>query len=226
MGLFDEIVCRELLPGSPPSFVKNDNHRFQSKSLDCLMSTYEITSDGKLRNEEGINEPGTFSLRFYSDNIRAACGGYYFTSNGEDWESVEYLAEFVDGQLRSISETEHDQGQALPIDKIFAADQDGEPGAEIDSSEPNIGDQMFLQWGGSREGYKVTLAVKTQRKWAVTTDSGDIETLHPSDFGRLLFHSREDAERCRLSDEARKRREFERYDALLQSAEEAKSETA
>ena len=47
MGMFDHVRCSAPLPGTPPAFV-HPGHLFQSKSLDCLMGTYEITAEGRL----------------------------------------------------------------------------------------------------------------------------------------------------------------------------------
>jgi hypothetical protein len=221
MGMFDYIICRAELPGTPPAFVLHEGHQFQSKDLDCVMGVYEITEDGKLRQVggffgEGIDETveGTFSLYFYDSSLRASYGDYSFTAAGEDWESVGYVAEFVEGEMKSLIETERERGRALPI-AVMHEYQRVEPDLQIDLSEPSVGAKMFLQWGGQAEGYPVTLALKTERKWAVTTEEGDIETLHPSDFGRLLFHSREDSERTRVAFEDRRKREFEYYESLL-----------
>jgi hypothetical protein len=222
MGMFDYIICRTQLPGTPPDFASGEGHQFQTKDLDCLMGIYEITEDGHLRQIAGFagaakdeRVDGTFSLHFYDSNVRSGYGDYKFTASGEDWESVSYVAEFVDGKLHALVETERERGPALPIAAMHAIEQRGQD-ALIDLSEPAIGAQMYLQWGGQATGYPVTLAIKTARKWAVTTVSGDIETLHPTDFGRILFYSREDAERMRAADEAAHRRKLEAYEALQQ----------
>lgn len=51
MGMYDEVVCRYPLPGTPPSWATAD-HRYQSKSLECGMDLYEIRDDGSLWVEE------------------------------------------------------------------------------------------------------------------------------------------------------------------------------
>ena len=42
MGMFDDIKCKRVMPDG------FDGEWFQSKDLECLLNTYEITDDGRL----------------------------------------------------------------------------------------------------------------------------------------------------------------------------------
>jgi hypothetical protein len=216
MGMYDHIICRYPLPGEPPSFCAGKGNRFQSKSLDCFMATYEITEAGELLqtgNMYGdLEKPETVAfhgvLEFYDSNWAALAFGVRFTASGEDFESVTYEATFVNGKVQSIAETEREREPALArsvLDEIDALFDKGEP--EVTMTEPEAGQPMYLQWGGSIEGYPVTFLAKTQVNWAVADERGEIDKLHPFDLGRLLFHSKEESDRVKAwSEKAREQK--------------------
>jgi hypothetical protein len=206
MGMYDNIICRYPLPGEPPSFCAKEGHSFQSKSLDCLMGVYEITQAGGLLQTGNMYgdlekpEPVAFHgiLEFYDSNWAALAYGVSFTANGEDFESVTYEATFVNGKVQSIAETEREREPALArsvyegMDALFEKDE-----PEVTTTEPEVGQPMYLQWGGPSKGYPVTLLAKTQLEWIVADARGRTDKLHPTDLGRLLFHSQEESDRMK-----------------------------
>lgn len=58
MGMFDWVTCKYPLP-----LVVED--RFQSKDLECELSEYLITTDGRLVTHVLPQQPATMSIRFY-----------------------------------------------------------------------------------------------------------------------------------------------------------------
>ena len=202
MGMYDYIICRYPLPGEPPGFCANAGHQYQTKSLDCLLHTYEITQAGQLKRIESgvwekLHEPEMISfdgvLEFYDGNLSAAAYGLGFTQNGEDEEWVTYEATFVNGVVQRIIETERERKPALArylleeIDAKFDKDQ-----PEVTMTEPEIGQRLYLQ----RSGW-VTLLSKTLREWAAADETGRIHKLHPNGLGRRLFHSQEESDRVK-----------------------------
>lgn len=62
MGLFDTIHCFLPLPGFPDA---GPFRAFQTKSLDCALSTFQITPDGRLTNERGFKLDFDGTILFY-----------------------------------------------------------------------------------------------------------------------------------------------------------------
>ena len=100
MGMFDDIIINvNLLPISKEEKDLFDtNTNWQTKSMDCLLSTFEITKEKKLsiiesgwgvveRTKKEIEHTGI--INFYSSN-----------KNG-DW--YEFYAKFIDGMLQEIT---------------------------------------------------------------------------------------------------------------------------
>lgn len=203
MGMYDYVVCRYPLPGTPPFAA---TQQYQSKSLDCEMAEYEIGEDGKLRQSragafetEFDSAPIPFHgvLAFYHGNWSSVAYGMTFTSDGEDFQSVTYEAAFVDGAVQGLVETERERKPALSreverqLDSLF---EDDKP--TIDESVPEVGAQMYVLWGSidrNLDGYPMKLVAKTSRDWAFVGPDDTIETIHPSQLGNCLFHSEADA---------------------------------
>lgn len=81
MGMYDEVIVYYDLPNDEKGLHKDTI--FQTKNFKCSLSTYVITSDGKLRKGDTyLNFDG--KLVFYSFGC-------------------EYLANFKSGQLESIN---------------------------------------------------------------------------------------------------------------------------
>lgn len=207
MGMYDYIICHYQLPGQPPSFCANTDHRYQTKSLDCVLTTYEITETGELKqvgpdwSQELVNPetvPFDGVLEFYDGNLTACAFGVSFTANGEDSEWVSYEATFVNGMVQSIVETERERKPALArhllaeIDAKFNKDM-----PEVTMNEPEIGQPMYLRWGVSTKGYAVTIVATTQEGWTVADEKGTIHRMRRPDLGRLLFHSQEESDRLK-----------------------------
>jgi len=125
MGMFDEIKCECELPDS----ISNDTI-FQTKSLECLLERYTITSDGRLIHHQVRYETVSEEERPYygkpewekSDfthligSVKSVAVGdveapfhgdlVFYTSIGSreagDYEWLEYKARFTDGKLQWI----------------------------------------------------------------------------------------------------------------------------
>lgn len=205
MGMYDFIVCRYPLPTVPPEFTKGDYHRYQSKSLDCIGATYEITEDGQIRQSDAgmfqslfDHDPFDFSgiIEFYDSNWCSAAFGITFTVDGEDYESVTYEATFF-GTVKKIVETERERKPSLSravYDRVNGMFEEDKP--VIDMAEPEVGAEMYVLWGSidrNMEGYPVKLIAKTSRDWAFVGPDEKIETIHPGQLGNCLFHSEADA---------------------------------
>jgi hypothetical protein len=124
MGMFDNLRCSAPLPGTPPEFIK-PGHLFQTKDIECSMTTWEITADGRLveAGEPWYEGEGharrddldfTGDVNFYDNNGVGYSHGFSFTANGEDYESVTYCALFASGRLQQITEVSRTQEPALP----------------------------------------------------------------------------------------------------------------
>jgi hypothetical protein len=81
MGMFDWIECELPLPDG----FKGEG--LQTKSLNCALEHYVITVDGKLKKRDDYGYCGT--VRFYG--------------TGDDGGWHEYVAEFYNGDLRSLT---------------------------------------------------------------------------------------------------------------------------
>lgn len=109
MGMYDTITCDYPLPGGE----KIQSEAFQTKDLECSMSEYKISSDGRLLQTAGgflsdaLESAVTLDdfhgdLDFYTSNF-AACGhGYIATSDDTPPWSANYTARFDAGRLREI----------------------------------------------------------------------------------------------------------------------------
>lgn len=201
MGMYDQIICRADLPDRPEAF-KSLDHRFQTKDFACQMNLFEITDDGRLKQTEdmfGAIEHEFFDhtgeLNFGSSNWSACAYGITFTRSGEDHEDVDYRAIFVKGKLTEVIQTQYKREPALSREIYASLDAKFEADApQINLTPPKIGDEMFLQYGGSIKGFSVKLLAQTKKKWAFSDENDGIETIHPEFFGHLLFHSKEDSE--------------------------------
>lgn len=118
MGLFDDVECHYPLPTEPPEFIKSGERRFQTKDLpDPYLRKAVITEDGRLEvdGEEWSDFHG--DLEFYTSNWVSIKGGEVFTRDGEDLESVTYVARFTEGKVSKIIETERRREPAKKFEK-------------------------------------------------------------------------------------------------------------
>jgi hypothetical protein len=213
MGMFDEIICDYPLPGTVPEWAKAPDFHFQTKDLDCSLSTYRINHFGQLNlvkfrdGEQQIvekSEPYTGDLDFYMSNTRGCAYGFSFTSRGEDNESVEWRARFRDGQLESIQQTEYTREVALPTSDMPCLGQSIEPEPEHPNPPDTwMGRELWCQWGSLdpsiEHGYPVKVLAETphQVTFICTNEPigpNSMETTHKMQWGRTLFASREAAE--------------------------------
>lgn len=206
MGMYDYIICKRPLPGTAPAWLKPDT-QFQTKDISCLMETYEIIEDGRLKQTGGMFgdvehqflTDFTDTIDFYDSNWCSLAYGATFTSNGEDSESVEYRATFVNGVLTDLIQTEYERKPALSRQTYQELDSkftDTKP--EINLTTPKIGDELWVLWGGnSTPGYPAKVVAKTELEIAaITTQYGKekLEVLWIPSLGNTLFHSQQDAE--------------------------------
>lgn len=232
MGLFDEIVCDYPLPGTPPEFI-GPGHRFQTKDLDCDMSTYRIAEDGAFDLPDF-----TGTINFGASNIRGS-GAAVYTTHGEDAEDVDYRVTIVKGRLTDLVETHRTRRPAFPVAEMQylrerPSDEDVQRWEEREA-EPLLGRRIYVLWGGSEvgQGYWaevvhetfgrrgklcVTIAEVEEGAWQ---HSGDLELLDRSSRDRTHFDSPEDAARIRGAKKTAWEAEEARYEALVASREAA-----
>jgi hypothetical protein len=222
MGMFDTIICRWPLPGTPPAFIKPD-HSFQTKSLNCLLDQYEITSDGRLTYK---GEPVEFhgEIQFYTSNISGGSSFGVYTRDGEDAESVEYLARFSCGQLMEITLVEHTREPALPISKMRAAQYQNPSPKEIAEDQRRRNEKlksrvMWVAWGGkpASEGYAGVVVAENGKEWVVqqSPPDGKFEIIDRRLRDSILFDSLAAAE-CRDAErKAERDKEKAEYEAML-----------
>lgn len=200
MGMFDDITCNYPLPGTPLALIGNN---FQTKDLECMMCQYEITAEGALMQTRGnyIDQDAegfqsfTGVVNFYNSNACASAYGMCFTSDGQDHESAEYNATFKDGMLTHIEQIEYSRVPALAYRETEQLLAPLFPDSvEVDKSDPEVGALMWIQYGGGSPGFPARLLFKGAKKWAFSTEDGDVEAMHPSDLGNLVFHTQADAD--------------------------------
>lgn len=205
MGMYDDIVCDYPLPGEPPSFV-GPGHAFQTKDLDCAMSTYRITADGELKLEREIFSADqgnavvvdfTGEVRFYTSNVAGGSHGFTFTRHGENAETVEYVAEISHGKLTSLRQTSRTVRPALSM-----RDDWTEPDSDIDDVSPpeayHAGMELFCVWDGCPDsGQRVTVLAETSHQLCVVKIGDEppssMQTLYKTSFGTTIFLSAEHA---------------------------------
>lgn len=82
MGMFDDITCKYPLPAGTPTT------QFQTKSLSCYLSQYEITEEGTLRCLSNPNE----DCSDYHGDVYFYDGPY------------EFIARFTDGKITRLTD--------------------------------------------------------------------------------------------------------------------------
>lgn len=147
MGMFDYIECDYELPGIKPDyFDKLKQFVFQTKDLDCTMDTYLIDADGVLSIHDFTGE-----INFYDSNI-VGYGPAIYTRNGEDAESVDYVAEFIDSKLKEIKQTTYKREAAFPSSKHIFTEKSSFD-LSYNEEEDLTGQRIYVLYGGSDEGY-------------------------------------------------------------------------
>lgn len=194
MGMFDYVKChKSLLPGAPPAYV-SDDHEFQTKDFACEMATYEISHEGFLSREGGVfvtreREALEFTgaVEFYTTNITGSGPGLY-TRNGEDADSVEYVATFLDGKMQRIVESSRDVKPALPSNMQQHRIRQPLPGSILEGEAKLIGRTVFVLWGGREpsEGYDATVVYANEKELAVDSENG-IEKIGRFQIGNIVF---------------------------------------
>ncbi len=215
MGMFDELVCKMELPGQKPDFVQ-DGHLFQTKDLDCDMDVFRIDESGVLDYEP----PFTGELEFYASNIVGAGCGFQYTKDGEDAESVTYVATVRDGLVISIQQTCYKRSVALSSAEYREVENSYPevPDTHIDGTKPLVGCTLFVQYGGGVPGY--CGKVVYQNPFGLVLETAESDATHRPylevhDIGmcHLLFESKEvSAAHDKALEESRnwKRQELER----------------
>lgn len=99
MGMFDHILCDYPLPDFPEDAqFDEEGIGWQTKSLDCTLSTYLVTGDGRLlRLKHPCQSPHRVLDIYYHGELD------FYTTYNCDQEWLHYKALFEDGQLVSIS---------------------------------------------------------------------------------------------------------------------------
>ncbi len=217
MGMFDNVICDYPLPGTKPSFVE-PGYLFQTKDLDNSLFTYIIGEDGELKLKSHINvdgqteereEPENFSgtLEFYNSNLVGG-GPADYTSKGEDAERVTYEANFINGKITDIKQTEYTLGPALPISKMKLYDIAKRPTAEeiknwkAKTEKSYLGKTLYRLWGGQTEGYPVVIVAENKKQLVGTKPDGDFELISRGDFDRILYEDEATAKASRAAAKA------------------------
>lgn len=218
MGMFDYITCSAPLPGTTPTFVK-PGHKFQTKDLDCLMETYEITADGRLLGSEmqEVKHYGCFTVDFYTSNASGGWGNITFTRQGEDFESADYTAMFVDGRLRGIHQTAYERKPALQQKNIGYQKPTADDVAEHRRAEQEslAGRRMYLRYGGSDAGADVEVVAEGPKEWVVRKTDDTFEVIDRRMRGSTFFASAAEADAQDASRQAEYDRQKAEYDAML-----------
>ena len=86
---------------------------YQTKRLLCVLTSYTISEEGVLMDDEGAPTHHNGAVQFYGSNLLS----YYpqYTANGEDGLRVTYEALFQDGRIVEIKQTECSLAPALPV---------------------------------------------------------------------------------------------------------------
>ena len=209
MGMFDYIECVYPLPGLP-RFV-GAGHRFQTKDAEPLsMDTHSIDANGRI-SIEGFSG----DLEFYTSNIVGVGPGVY-TRDGEDAESVTYVASFKDGQLQRVERTSYECEAGMKNTNEFKAPTVEELKACKARVDESLEGRTVYVWpGGDKHGYEAWVVHENAKQ--VVLESGDkAEVRSRSDRDRIFFDSREAA--LRHLDEKRrsweaKKAEYDQYAA-------------
>lgn len=161
MGMFDHVICKYPLPGDIPEWAKTN---FQTKDLDCVLDTIEITEDGRLKtrdNWEGektiadySNYTGTIDI--YASNVCCSGPGIY-TREGEPAHYLEYSLTFVNGKVTETKELENRKQLAAPASLFHENFQKYNPQCTEEDrkkrdewrKESLVGRIMTLKYGGS-----------------------------------------------------------------------------
>lgn len=210
MGMFDNVICRRPLPGNVPTFIQS-SHPFQSKSMGCLMDTYEIREDSPLGGSDlwvkhyyenavkGLEPVLDFTgvIEFYTNNICASGPGLY-TRNGEDAQSVTYRATFVNSKLFEIKELENKSEPALKS-RNFLEDFPKLSEAEYAKikereNESLMGRTIYVLYGGRDKGYLATVVAESPKQLCTSrAETGELEVIHRSSRDSIFFDSEADA---------------------------------
>lgn len=94
MGMFDELICKHILPDNDLP----DETVFQTKNLNCRLDRYEITKTGQLQLAR-IGKPGHHIKR--KDRIPLDYNGflYFYTEivhGAQTGKRYDYVAKFTD----------------------------------------------------------------------------------------------------------------------------------
>lgn len=211
MGMYDDIIVRCNLPGQQPAWAKIGSI-YQTKSMECSLLTYELSEDGCLWYEDSKTD-FTGIIEFHNSNCRGSSHGFLFTENGEDYESVDYRAQFFDGQIEKIEQICYDKMAALPISALPKPTTGlffGDRGSR--EKEQMTGKKFFIVWGGylPTDGYSATCVAEDDRSVVLKKEGGGFEVLDRWQRDIVFFDSQEGAQldydlRRIQQDEARKK---------------------
>ena len=223
MGLFDSVRCEYPLPGTPPACAAGAE--FQTKDLNCYMLRYTITADGRLVEDSGSEDVSnlTATIEFGWSNVVASGPGIY-TRDGEDAQYLEYEAVFVNGRLAAIKEISNTSHRAMKFKpreypKLTPAELQQ---IEARRSESLIGKTMCVWWGGSEEGYPVTIVAENQRELVAQKPDGGFEIIPRYQRDTCLFDSYEAGKLRREEQAAQSQRELREYQDSVGAPSEAK----
>jgi len=197
MGMFDTIICKYPLPGTQPELIKD----FQTKSLDCTLDYYQITEDGNLiRTSDSEYEKGnidhfTGTINFYNSNICSAGWGCKFTANGEDYESVEYVATFVDGFVTSITQVEYEREVCLSSKDVPGFHKEIRKESELAKIDNLVGTKIvyYYKFLNREDSYEAEVVYQSNNKYCVKCEDGKLELVDRYMLGSSWFKNKEEA---------------------------------
>jgi len=216
MGMFDVIICEYPLAGGLPSWI--GKHPFQTKDLDCILSTYRIAVDGSFSLPEW-----TGTLNFYTSNVVGSGPGIY-TANGEDAEYLDCVAKIIDGKVVGNIQIERKSHKAWPINKMKLPHRLTEQEAQEYQkriAEQLTGKRLYVLWGGQDVGYWVTVIAENGRQLCVRHEAdgkyhkaGDFELLDRRERDHIFWDSEVEAlgqAKARKDKWDREKAEFEAF---------------
>lgn len=198
MGMFDEIICKAPIDGGLPSWI--DRHTFQTKDLDCTLTTYTIEEDGRFSQPDFSG-----TLEFYTSNIVGSGPGIY-TEHGEDAEGIECEVIFLHSKLVEPIKVKREFGPAWPASRqhsYIASRSVHERTHEEQSQrydEHLVGKRVYVLWGGQDVGYWAKVVQESKRHLCLEHEAnskyheaGDLELIDRRERDHIFWDTEEEA---------------------------------
>ena len=148
----------------------------------------------------------------------AAAGPALYTSKGEDYESVEYKAIFVNGKIASINQVSYETKPAWPIKKLRLFEPRSEEDKAAEKARENeslIGKKVYVLYGGQEKGYYSTVVAENTKQWCLQKDDGEFELMYRSQRDNLVFDTEDEALSHKNERKAKWDKEAQEYEAFV-----------